>query len=85
MGGWVWPNAYVCLHSGWVGLVKCLRNQKSNTAFPENGENLINLYPKTNIKFYYFFSSSSRDKTVQILKFIYLLESVYFKKPVARI
>ena len=30
VGGWVWPNAYVCLHGGLVGLVKCLPNQKSN-------------------------------------------------------
>ena len=30
VGGWVWPNAYVCLHSEWVGWVKCLRNQKNN-------------------------------------------------------
>ena len=22
------PNAYVCLHSGWVGVARCLRNQK---------------------------------------------------------
>jgi hypothetical protein len=22
------PNAYVCLHGGWVGLARCLRNQK---------------------------------------------------------
>ena len=28
--GWVRPNAYVCLHGGWVGLVKCLRNQKNH-------------------------------------------------------
>ena len=27
VGGWVRPNAYVCLHSGWVGIAKCLRNQ----------------------------------------------------------
>ena len=28
VGGWVKPNAYVCLHGGWVGVVRCLRNQK---------------------------------------------------------
>ena len=28
VGGWVRPNAYVCLHSGWVGVARCLRNQK---------------------------------------------------------
>ena len=28
VGGWVWPNAYVCLHSGWVGKIRFLRNQK---------------------------------------------------------
>ena len=27
-GGWVRPNAYVCLHSGWVGVARCLRNQR---------------------------------------------------------
>ena len=30
MGGWVRSNAYVCLHGGWVGLAKCLRNQKNH-------------------------------------------------------
>ena len=51
MGGWVWPNAYVCLHSGWVGLVKCLCNdfffKSLKYGFPENIENdedLINPY-----------------------------------------
>ena len=29
VGGWGWPNDYVCLHSGWVGVAKCLRNQKN--------------------------------------------------------
>ena len=74
MGGWVWPNAYVCLHSGWVGLVKCLRNQKSNTekwiswkwwkfdqSVSKNKYNLLFL-------FFFFF----RDKTGHILKFMYL-------------
>ena len=28
VGGWGWPNAYVSLHTGWVGLARCLRNQK---------------------------------------------------------
>ena len=28
VGGWVWPNACVCLHGEWVGLARCLRNQK---------------------------------------------------------
>ena len=27
-GGWVRQNAYVCLHGGWVGVARCLRNQK---------------------------------------------------------
>ena len=26
--GWGMPNAYVFLHGGWVGLARCLRNQK---------------------------------------------------------
>ena len=26
--GWVRPNTYFCLHSGWVGVARCLRNQK---------------------------------------------------------
>ena len=30
MGGWGWPNAYVCLQGGWVGVAKCLRNYKKN-------------------------------------------------------
>ena len=30
VGGYVRPNAYVCLHSGWVGVARCLRNQKIN-------------------------------------------------------
>ena len=25
LGGWVLPNAYNCLYTGWVGLNKCLR------------------------------------------------------------
>ena len=29
MGGWVRPNAYVCLQGGWVGVAKCLRNDKN--------------------------------------------------------
>ena len=29
VGGWVWPNAYVCLQGGWVGVSKCLRNHKN--------------------------------------------------------
>ena len=28
VGGWGWPNAYVCLQGGWVGVAKCLRNYK---------------------------------------------------------
>ena len=28
MGGWGMSNAYVFLHGGWVGLARCLRNQK---------------------------------------------------------
>ena len=28
VGGWVRPKTYVCLHSGWVGVASCLRNQK---------------------------------------------------------
>ena len=28
VGGWGMPNAYVFLHGGWVGLARCLRNQK---------------------------------------------------------
>ena len=27
-GGWVWQNAYVSLQGGWVGMAKCLRNNK---------------------------------------------------------
>ena len=30
MGGWVRPNAYVCLQGGWVGVAKCLRNHKNH-------------------------------------------------------
>ena len=30
VGGWVWPNDYVCLHGGWVGLARCLRNKKNH-------------------------------------------------------
>ena len=37
VGGWGWPNDYVCLHSGWVGVAKCLRNQKNKKA--KKGEN----------------------------------------------
>ena len=29
VGGWVRPNAYVCLQGGWVGVAKCLRNHKN--------------------------------------------------------
>ena len=29
VGGWVRPNAYVCLQGGWVGVARCLRNQKA--------------------------------------------------------
>ena len=29
VGGWVRPNAYVGLHDGWVGVARCLRNQKA--------------------------------------------------------
>ena len=25
MGGWILPNAYNCLYTGWVGLNECLR------------------------------------------------------------
>ena len=28
VGGWGWPNTYVCLQGGWVGVAKCLRNYK---------------------------------------------------------
>ena len=39
MGGWGWPNDYVCLHSGWVGVAKCLRNLKElKNGYPENTE-----------------------------------------------
>ena len=30
VGGWVRPNAYVCLQGGWVGVAKCLRNHKNH-------------------------------------------------------
>ena len=26
-GGWGWPNAYFCLHGGWVGQGKCLHKR----------------------------------------------------------
>ena len=29
VGGWVRPNAYVCLQGGWVGVAKCLRKYKN--------------------------------------------------------
>ena len=29
VGGWGMLNAYVFLHGGWVGLARCLRNQKN--------------------------------------------------------
>ena len=29
VGGWGWPNAYVCLRGGWVGVERYLRNQKN--------------------------------------------------------
>ena len=28
VGGWGMPNAYIFLHGGWVGLARCLHNQK---------------------------------------------------------
>ena len=34
MGGWGWPNAYVSLQGGWVGLVKYLRNHKNHQKRP---------------------------------------------------
>ena len=34
VGGWGWPNAYVCLQGGWVGLAKCLRNHKNHQKRP---------------------------------------------------
>ena len=53
MGGWVRPNDYVCLHSGWVGVAKCLRNLKElKNGYPENTE-LIKA-PKTSDSFYPF-------------------------------
>ena len=30
VGGWVRPNAYVCLQGEWVGVAKRLRNSKNN-------------------------------------------------------
>ena len=30
VGGWVRPNAYVCLQGEWVGLAKRLRNSKNH-------------------------------------------------------
>ena len=32
-GGWGWPNAYFCLHGGWVGQDKCLRKQNLNSIY----------------------------------------------------
>ena len=29
VSGWGMPNAYIFLHGGWVGLARCLRNQKN--------------------------------------------------------
>ena len=34
VGGWGWPNAYVCLQGGWVGLAACLRNYKNHQKRP---------------------------------------------------
>ena len=30
VGGWGYPNAYVCLQGGWVGVAKCLHNHKNH-------------------------------------------------------
>ena len=30
VGGWGMTNTYVCLHGGWVGMGKCIRNKKSS-------------------------------------------------------
>ena len=38
VGGWVRPNAYVCLQGGWVGVAKCLHNYKNR----RNGDFLKN-------------------------------------------
>ena len=48
VGGWGWPNAYVCLQGGWVGLAKCLRNHKNHQKRPNGpvGEVKYNLLEK---------------------------------------
>ena len=42
MGGWVSPNTYVCLHGGWVGVARCLRNQKITEEISSENEHLEN-------------------------------------------
>ena len=36
------PNTYVCLHSGWVGVARCLRNQKITEKISSEKEHLEN-------------------------------------------
>ena len=43
VGGWGMPNAYVFLHSGWVGLARCLRNQKNQKKRKTQKKNIENI------------------------------------------
>ena len=43
-GGWVWPNAYVCLQGGWVGVGKYLRNELLESPKKDFILNLTDLY-----------------------------------------
>ena len=49
VGGWGMPNAYVFLHGGWVGLARCLRNQKKlkkGKTKKKKVENIAIKYPR---------------------------------------
>ena len=44
VGGWVWPNAYVSLQVGWVGVGKYLRNELLELQKKDFILNLTDLY-----------------------------------------
>ena len=73
MGGWVRPNAYVCLQAGWVGVAKCLCNHKNFLKKSKLTSNKTAWVCKF-LRLIYILGKYKFDNYCQIVHFSYLNE-----------
>ena len=86
MGGWVRPNAYVCLQGGWVGVAKSLRNLITRISKKEIWEHSYmtsDFWVGRYVKLHLMISDvgrwvGQRGSDVRSAIFEFLLFSVYF-------